>query len=234
VQGLRVVYGDVVVLRDASLSANAGSLTVLTGENGSGKSTLFGAVTGTVHVTAGVVLAGGASLAGLTPPEVARRGVTRVLQRPRLVPTLSVLDNVVFGDAARRGENAALALWPFAWAGAERAARGRALDVLGSLGISALANRKAGVLSGGETKLAAFARARLHGGPIYLFDELLAGVAADERARLVAALSDLARDGATVLCVEHEPSDLFQAGGRALRLVDGVVLSDHEFSRHRA
>ncbi|MBK8059531.1 MAG: ATP-binding cassette domain-containing protein [Gemmatimonadetes bacterium] len=224
--GLRAAYGDVLVLRDVTLIAAGGSLTVLAGENGSGKSTLLGAIAGTVRILAGSVRTGEELLSGLTPPEIARRGVTRVLQRPRLVPSLSVVDNVVLGRLPRRGENAAVALCRWEWASEERASRHHALETLEHLGIASLADRPAGRLSAGQVKLVAFARARLHGGPIFLFDELLSGVAVEERRRLVAALACLAQEGAVVLSVEHEPTDLLNAGGVALRLRDGMVCED--------
>lgn len=221
VEHLRVAFQEVDVLRDVSFTLAPGTLTVLSGANGSGKSTLFAAISGFVVPATGAVFVRGMRVSGRTPPNVARAGVRRVLQHPALVPALTALENVVLGGPPSVAEHPWVALWRSAWRAEQRSLTTRAAELLESLGLAAAADRAAGTLSVGQTKLVAFARASLAGGCVFLLDELFTGVAARERHLLVEQVLHLVRGGAAVMCAEHHHDELAEAGARSLHLQDG-------------
>ena len=104
--GITVRFGDLTANEAVSLSAAEGQVTALIGPNGAGKTTFFNALTGAVRPMAGSVRFFGSEVGGLRPGRAARHGVIRTFQNLKVLPRLSVLDNVAIG--AGRGCSAAL------------------------------------------------------------------------------------------------------------------------------
>jgi molybdate transport system ATP-binding protein len=206
--------GDFVL--SVSLAAAPGQVVGVLGPNGAGKSTLLSAVAGLTPVSAGrITLAGqvmddadsGAFL------ETARRPVGFVFQNYRLFPHLTVADNVAFSPRARGvGKHAA------------QAAAGHWLS---RLGLTDLADRKPGQLSGGQAQRVALARA-LAGQPrLLLLDEPLsaldAGTRLDVQAELKRHLADFAGPS---LLVTHDPLEALVLADRVLVLEEGRIVQD--------
>ncbi|MGH9042179.1 MAG: ABC transporter ATP-binding protein [Acidimicrobiia bacterium] len=95
--GLTVRFGDLTANQEVSLAAAQGQVTALIGPNGAGKTTFFNALTGAVRPAAGSVRIFGEEVSGLRPVRAARHGVIRTFQNLRVLPRLSVLDNVAIG-----------------------------------------------------------------------------------------------------------------------------------------
>ncbi|MGH8975183.1 MAG: ABC transporter ATP-binding protein [Acidimicrobiia bacterium] len=104
--GITVRFGGLMANQDVSLSAAEGQVTALIGPNGAGKTTFFNALTGAVRPDAGSVRIFGSEVSGLRPARAARHGVIRTFQNLKVLPRLSVLDNVAIG--AGRHTSAAL------------------------------------------------------------------------------------------------------------------------------
>ena len=116
-----VRFGDLEANHEVSLTARTGMVTALIGPNGAGKTTFFNVLTGAVRPTAGAVRVFGADVGPLTPSKAARLGVIRTFQNLKVLPRLTVLENVAIG--AGRGRTAGL---PATLLGAPKArARGR-------------------------------------------------------------------------------------------------------------
>src|SRR5262245_63834120 len=99
VEGLTVRFGGVEALCDLSLPLASNEALGLMGANGCGKTTLFNAVTGVVRCAAGRVVFRGRDVTGLAPHAIARAGIARTFQTVRLLPQMSVADNVARVDA---------------------------------------------------------------------------------------------------------------------------------------
>ena len=99
-------FGDLEANQDVSLIARTGMVTALIGPNGAGKTTFFNVLTGAVRPTAGSVRVFGAEVGPLTPSRAARLGVIRTFQNLKVLPRLTVLENVAIG--AGRGRTAGL------------------------------------------------------------------------------------------------------------------------------
>ncbi len=194
-----VRFGGLVALDHVDLEVATGSITGLIGPNGAGKTTLFNVITGLRQPQGGHVLLDGRDVSRWPPPRRARAGVARTFQRLALFVGLSVRDNL-------------LAAWEASVPGGvfgRRGAEGRALvgDVLHQLGLTPLADRRAGDLPTGLGRMVELGRALCTQPRILLLDEPSSGLDATETARFRDVLLEVAgRDGGhpAVLLVEHD------------------------------
>ncbi|MFZ5505841.1 MAG: energy-coupling factor ABC transporter ATP-binding protein [Pseudomonadota bacterium] len=194
-EALRYEAGDRALIRDVSLRIEAGRRTLILGPNGAGKSVLMRLMHGLIEPTAGRILWNGGSG---TPVQA------MVFQRPVMLRR-SVLDNVTY------------ALYLAGVPAAER--RTRALDVLERVGLAALADRPARVLSGGEQQRVALARAWALRPRVLFLDEPTASLdpgAAAEVERIIRVIAD---DGCSIVMVTHHL-------GQARRLADDIIFVD--------
>ena len=198
VRNLEVVYNDVaLVLRGLTLDVARGGVTALLGANGAGKTTLLRAVTGLLRmhrgaITKGDVVLDGASIVGLDPAQVVRRGVSHVMEGRRIFAELTVDENLRAGAYTVRDRDEA------------KANRDKVMELF-----PVLAERRrsvAGYLSGGEQQMLAIARALMQSPKLLILDEPSLGLAP----RLVGQIRDIIVDinasGTSVLLVEQNAS----------------------------
>lgn len=185
--GVDVAYGPTQVLFDVSLEVATGDLVCLMGRNGVGKTTLLNAVMGVLPVARGHVLLDGEDLRRLPPHERVRRGIGYVPQGHQVFPELTVRENldVVLESAPR----------------ATRQDLHDALDVFPSL--VALAGRPAGLLSGGQARQLAIARALVGRPDLLILDEPTEGIQPSIIMQIEDAVAQLHAVGLTVLLVEQ-------------------------------
>ncbi|ACZ31824.1 ABC transporter related protein [Xylanimonas cellulosilytica DSM 15894] len=192
---------------DVALEVPAGRTLALLGPNGAGKSTLLATAAGLLRPPEARILLDGRALTvtdtgAWVPPHA--RGVGLLAQEPRLFPHLTVLDNVAFGPRS---------------AGASRAtARVRAMDWLAEVGLTDLAGRRPGSLSGGQAQRVAIARALAAEPRLVLLDEPLAALDVDVAPTLRHLLHRVLT-GRTAVVATHDVLD-------ALLLADDVAVLD--------
>lgn len=215
-----VRFGGLVALDDVSLQITAGRITALIGPNGSGKSTLVNAMSGIYRCTSGSVSFGGQTISGLSDVAIARLGLIRTFQDPRLVPSFTVRENLLLGGArlwTHSGLAAALGL-PSA-ADEEAAALAFADYVLEQTGLTEVADRPVETLPYGSMRMAEVGRAIMACPQALLLDEPAAGLSEVEIKRLSQVIGWLKSIGVTILLIDHHMD--FIAG-----LVDDVVVLD--------
>jgi branched-chain amino acid transport system ATP-binding protein len=187
-EDLCVPRGGRPVLHDVTLSIPPGAITTLLGPNGAGKSTLVLAVGGVVRATSGRVLLGDLDLTRRRPEQVRAAGVAIVPEGRRLLPRLTVEDNLrVATYSLRRAE---------ARAGVERA-----LQLFPELEKRWKAECR--LLSGGEQQMVVLAQALVSHPKVILVDELSLGLAPVVVKRLAPALEAVAATGVGVLLIEQ-------------------------------
>jgi branched-chain amino acid transport system ATP-binding protein len=187
-EGLTVARAGREVLRDVSLEIPPGEITTLLGPNGAGKSTLVLAVGGVLRPTAGRVLLGDRDLARGAPERVRGAGVAVVPEGRRLLPDLTVEDNLRVATFSMRRDEA-------------RAGVSHALDLFPEL--KARWEVPARSLSGGEQQMVVLAQAMASKPSVLLVDELSLGLAPVVVKRLVPVLSAVAAEGVGVLLIEQ-------------------------------
>jgi branched-chain amino acid transport system ATP-binding protein len=204
VDNLDVSIAAMRILRGVSLELPSGSMTGLIGRNGAGKTTLMKTVMGLLRPSAGRLRFGELDLSKMQTHQRAALGIGYMPEDRRLIPDLTVEENVLVPAWALKRADAAQRL-------------ARIHEYIPEM--KAFGGRKGLQLSGGQQKLAALARALMGGTRFLLLDEPFEGVAPALAQRLVEVIASLKRDGLTVLLSE---SDLQHSE----RMVDRVVTID--------
>lgn len=191
VEGLDVAIGSVGILRNVNLELPSGKFAGLIGRNGAGKTTLMRSIMGILSPRNGSVHFDGATLDALPTHMRARAGMGYMPEDRRLVPDLSVEENVLMpGWASQQPDvDARLA---------------RIYEMIPE--VEAFAQRKAMQLSGGQQKLVALARALMCGTKILLLDEPFEGVAPVLARRLAEVIAGLKQEGLAILLTESDLS----------------------------
>ena len=188
VDGLTKSFGGLHAVRAVSFDVVEGAITALIGPNGAGKTTVFNLVSGFLRADGGHARFAGEDVTGRAPREMAARGLVRTFQRVQLFVEMTVLDNVLVGAHARRGE---------------RDAR----EVIDYVGLAAVADRPAGSLPYGTLKRVETARALVSAPKLLLLDEPAGGLSHEEVAELAEFIGRMRKDfDLTVLLVEHHMS----------------------------
>jgi branched-chain amino acid transport system ATP-binding protein len=188
IDGLKVSRGGHSVLHGISLDVPQGQVTTLLGPNGAGKSTMVLAVGGVLRPTAGETSVNGSNLTRLRPEQIRAAGVAIVPEGRRLLPDLTVEENLrvatysLARDDAKRGIAYAIELFPH---------------------LETRWNAVARTLSGGEQQMVVLAQALVSRPKFMLVDELSLGLAPVVVQRLIPALENAAADGVGVLLIEQ-------------------------------
>jgi branched-chain amino acid transport system permease protein len=222
VKGATKRFGGLVAVNDMSLSVKAGEIAALIGPNGAGKTTMFNLISGVLDPTAGDIRFRGEPIAGRRSRDIARLGVSRTFQHVKLLPTMSVLDNVAIG--AHRREYPGLLAGVVA--GAWRLDRKQEARVLAEaarqierVGLADHMFDAAGALPLGKQRILEIARALCADPCLLLLDEPAAGLRYLEKRALAELLRRLRDEGIGILLVEHDMD--FVMG-----LVDRVTVMD--------
>jgi branched-chain amino acid transport system permease protein len=218
VDNARKQFGGVVAVNDVSFDVQAREIVALIGPNGAGKSTTFNLITGVLPVTSGTVSVLGKPLDRAPPQEVVKLGISRTFQHVKLVPDMTVLENVAIG-AHLRGHSGALASMFRLDRADEARLLAEAARQIERVGLSDQIDQLAGSLSLGQQRIVEIARALCVDPMLLLLDEPAAGLRHLEKARLAALLRQLRDGGMSVLLVEHDM-------GFVMNLADRIVVLD--------
>jgi branched-chain amino acid transport system ATP-binding protein len=198
-------------VRDVSLDAPSSTITAVIGPNGAGKTTLFNCVTGVLRPDvchSRLYKDDGRSvpIAGKTPEELCRLGISRTFQQVRLFDSLSVVDNVMLATLVRHPMRAMAAVADRLLNSARRHTelRAAALRYLERVGLDDSAIELAGNLDHGNRRRLEIARALASEPTVLLLDEPAAGMNQSETAVLMRLLDELRREGIAVLLIEHD------------------------------
>jgi branched-chain amino acid transport system permease protein len=164
---------------------------------------MFNLISGALPLTAGEVAFHGASLAGCKPFEIARRGIGRTFQHVKLIPRMTVLENVALG-AYLRGEAGVLRSALRLDRAEERRTLAEAARAITRVGLAAHMHDAAGSLPLGRQRIVEIARVLAADPVLLLLDEPAAGLRYLEKQELAALLRQLKAEGMTVLLVEHD------------------------------
>jgi branched-chain amino acid transport system ATP-binding protein len=185
---MTVARGGRVVARDVSIDVSAGEVTALLGPNGAGKSSLVLAVAGVLKPLGGAVMMNDRDFAGRRPEKIRQAGLAVVPEGRRLLPELTVEDNLRVATYALSRDDA-------------RAGRERALELFPELGKRLTATARS--LSGGEQQMVVLAQALVSQPRYMIIDELSLGLAPVVVQRLIPTIRSVTEDGIGVLLIEQ-------------------------------
>jgi branched-chain amino acid transport system ATP-binding protein len=209
IEGLSAGYGDVRVLWDVSLTVEEGAITCIVGSNGAGKTTLLRTISGLVPATTGRITFADENITSLDADQVLARGIAHVPEGRRLFRGLNVRDNLLLGAYLRRDE----------------AEIRKDLDYVFTL-FPILRERQkqdAITLSGGEQQMCAIGRGIMSRPKLLMIDELSLGLAPRLVERLGEALTEINRNGLTILLVEQDVMTAFEIARYGLIIETGRV-----------
>jgi branched-chain amino acid transport system permease protein len=221
--GLRKTFGGLVAVNDVGFSIRAGEIVALIGPNGAGKSTTFNLISGVLPLTAGEVRLRGERVDTLPSREVARRGLSRTFQHVKLVPDMTVLENVAIGAYGRTRAGTPAAMLRLDRA-EERRAFKEAEAQLQRIGLGAQMHERAGNLALGPQRLVEIARALASDPILLLLDEPAAGLRHKEKQALAEVLRQLQREGLSLLLVEHDMDFVMGLADRIVVMEFGTKL----------
>jgi branched-chain amino acid transport system permease protein len=203
VQRARKAFGGLVAVNDLTFDIRNGEILGLIGPNGAGKSTTFALISGAQPLTAGAILFRGESIGSREPYKVARLGIGRTFQHVRLLPQMSVLDNVALGAYLRGTAGVARSALRL---DRDEEARTRAVAArqIARVGLGEHTFDDAGSLPLGKQRIVEIARALAADPSLLLLDEPAAGLRYLEKQALADLLRSLKGEGMTILLVEHD------------------------------
>jgi branched-chain amino acid transport system permease protein len=222
VRGATKRFGGLVAVNDMSLVVKAGDIVALIGPNGAGKSTMFNLISGVLEASAGEVRFRGESVAGRSSREIARLGMSRTFQHVKLLPAMTVLENVAIGAHRREYPGLLKGVVTGAWR-LDRREEARVLAEaarqIERVGLADHMFDAAGSLPLGKQRILEIARALAADPCLLLLDEPAAGLRYLEKRALAELLRKLKAEGMSVLLVEHDMD--FVMG-----LVDRITVMD--------
>jgi branched-chain amino acid transport system ATP-binding protein len=218
-------FGGLTALDSVSLALRPGEIHGLIGPNGSGKTTLLNLLSGYYEPSAGSIRLGGEELGKATVQRRAAIGVARTFQKPRLLGTLSVLDNAVLG--AWRDSPAGFVATLFGLPAvfrSDRVLRERATELLHGVGLGHAIGRRANLLEHAEQRFLEIARGLALRPRFLLLDEPAGGLTNAEIDHLGEILRTIRDAGIGVLLVEHHTDFVFRVCDRVTAFDVGKLL----------
>lgn len=207
-------FGGIQALRGVTLNIQEGEILALVGPNGSGKSTLINMISGHFALSGGSISLKGKLISGLAPHRIAREGIARTYQIPRLFEHLTVLENVrlcaAFGPASGDAQQAPDAM---------------ARRWLAFTGLESKADLLPRALNLHERKFVEFSRALAAQPKLLLLDEVLCGLTPSEVDQAVALIKRIRAGGTTIVFVEHLMRAVVALADRVAVLDQGRLLA---------
>src|SRR3974390_578682 len=206
VDSIDAFHADFHALAGVSLRVGAGQVVAVIGANGAGKSTLLRSMSGLMHPRRGAIRFEGADISRMPAFDVVKAGVAMVPEGRRLFPSLSVEENLLIGAQSRRAGP-----WTLT----------RVYELF-----PVLAERRhlpATALSGGQQQMAAIGRALMANPTLLLCDEISLGLAPIILREIYARLSEIVREGISVIAVEQDIVQALRAASYAYCLQEGRV-----------
>ncbi|WP_320670094.1 ABC transporter ATP-binding protein [Patulibacter defluvii] len=228
VSGVTLRFGGVTALDDVSIAVEDGTVCALIGPNGAGKTTLFNCVSGLVRPDEGRVRFGGRAIERASAHRIVAHGVARTFQNIALIPSLSVLENVMLGACAQGH----LGFWrTLVQVGRtrrrERQVRTTALEALDRLGLATVAGARPDELPFGSLKRVELARALVSRPKLLLLDEPACGLNHAEVEGLAQLILEIRRrHDLSVLVVEHNMGLVRAVADRSYVLDAGRVIAE--------
>ena len=221
VENLSKSFGGIAATNGVSVHYAKGSLSAVIGPNGAGKTTFFNLITGALRPDGGRILLDGQDIAGLSPPEIVRRGIGRAFQIARIFPTMTVRDAILCAVQAHTRQHTIMGRrFPLA----ETA--DRATHVMDLVGLTPRAYALSRNLSHGDQKLLDIALALVLEPRVLLLDEPTAGMGTEERWRMIEKVHELwVREKITVVFIEHDMDIVFKIAPSIVVLCYGRILA---------
>jgi branched-chain amino acid transport system ATP-binding protein len=206
VVGLSKSFGALRALDQVDLRIQNGCIHGIIGPNGSGKTTFFNCITGMLRPDTGTIRFNFNDITGWKPQKIANRGIRRTFQAGKLIPGMTVIENVMSGvnDSVGQAARDAVFRWPFVPSRRESEIREQAYHILEMVGLEAAAPRWASDLVWTERQLVQIARALIAKPRLLLLDEPASGMGTKEMEKVEEIIRRIQKMGVTIAVVSHD------------------------------
>jgi ribose transport system ATP-binding protein len=215
VSNLVKTYGPITVVKGVSFEIGAGEVVALLGENGAGKSTLSGMIAGLMRPTSGTMTLNGQPYAPVSPSAALLAGVGLIHQEMRLLPELTIAENVFVGRLPTKNG---------------RIDRGemnrRAAEQLHRLGLDVAPTTKVGELRVAAQQQVEIAKALTLDARFLIFDEPTAALGAEETNALFAQIEQLKAEGVSFIYISHRLEEIARIADRVIVIRDGEKVAE--------
>ena len=219
-------FGGLTAVNVDHVEIQRGSITALIGPNGAGKTTFFNLLTGYDSPNSGTWSFNGKALNGIPPHKVARLGMVRTFQLTKALYRLTVMENMLLGARAQKGESVLLSVFPWIWRAQEAQIQIKATSILTKFKLLEKQDDFAAALSGGQRKLLEMARALMVEPEMVMLDEPMAGVNPALKQSLLEHIKDLRSEGKTVLFVEHDMDMVHEISDWVIVMAQGQIIAE--------
>ena len=216
---ITVSFDGFLALRDLNLILQPGELRAVIGPNGAGKTTFLDVITGKTAPTAGDVVFKGRSLIGTREHRIARQGIGRKFQSPRVFEKLTVQENLALAVSRPKQP------WSLLLGGLSEQQRDRVHQLMSIVNLQSRADWAAGALSHGQKQWLEIGMLLLQEPKVLLVDEPAAGMTDSETLKTAELLKSLAGEH-TVMVVEHDMEFVEALGCKVTVLHEGRVLAE--------
>ncbi|MFY9941909.1 MAG: ABC transporter ATP-binding protein [Desulfobacterales bacterium] len=213
-ENLQVYYGAIHAIKGISIRIPRGKVVTLIGANGAGKSTVLRAISGLTKPRSGRILYNQAEITGWAPENVVRQGIALAPEGRRILPHLSVFENLQLGAYSR----------------SDKAGIAEDIDKVYGLfpRLQERSQQKGGTLSGGEQQMLAVARALMSRPQVLMLDEPSLGLAPKLVAEVFEIIRAINAQGCTVLLVEQNAFTALRIADYAYVLEVGTIVLEGE------
>jgi branched-chain amino acid transport system ATP-binding protein len=225
IKNLQKSFDGVIPVNDVSFALNKNNSVLISGENGTGKTTLFNLITGLEKPTNGSIVFNGEDITGKMPLEIARLGIIRLYQHPRLFENLLVWENLVSAGHYSLGNSFINHIIKSKSVKTENEnIKQKALSLLAKFELQDLTYKKAGELSYGQKKLISFCMIAMNGTRLALLDEPFAGLNPQTIEQLSSIIVKMKTEGITFLIIEHNINKASAICDSHLEMKNGEII----------
>jgi branched-chain amino acid transport system ATP-binding protein len=213
IKDLRVHYGKIEAIKGVSVVVNQGEIVTLIGANGAGKTTILKTISGLRNVTSGSITFDGGEISKIPAHERVDLGISQVPEGRGIFPGMTVLENLEMGKFNRKNRKAEM---------------DEDLDRIYTLfpRLKERTSQAGGTLSGGEQQMLAMGRALMARPKVLLLDEPSMGLAPQMIANIFRIITEINKQGVTILLVEQNAQQALQRANRAYILETGNVTKE--------
>jgi len=226
--GLSKYFGGVQALKNINVSIQENTIHGLIGPNGAGKSTFFNVVSGLFPPTEGQIFFNSAEINNLPAEEINKMGISRTFQAGKLVPNMTVLDNVMSAmyNYPHLDPIKSFFFKPLTFYNQEKEIKEQALEVLKFIGILDFAERWTNELVWVERQLVQIARALISKPKLLMLDEPTSGMGIEESKKVVDIIRQIRDMGITVIVVSHDVTLITEISDWVTVLDFGIKISE--------
>ena len=224
IENLNKSFEGIAPVKDVSFAVNRQSINLITGENGAGKTTLFNLITALEKPTKGKIIFNGHNISRKSSLEIARLGIIRLYQQPRLFKNLLVWENLVSAAHYNSGNSFINLLFkPKGVRREDELLKQKAINLLTKFGLQHLSNQTAGELSYGQQKLISFSMLAMNGTKLALLDEPFSGLNPQTIELFSGMILQMRKEGITFLIIEHNISKALAIADNHIEMKDGYI-----------